>query len=79
MLFEYKYFQNENKHIRFNIELAKAINVEVSRLLGWIRTKEDIEKEFPPEMAKGAEKYFKANNFISLTNNNLLLLENKAA
>lgn len=79
ILFEYKYFQNGNKHIRFNLELAKAINVEVSRLLGWIRCKEDIAREFPDELAKGAEKYFKINNYISLENNNLLLLENKAA
>ena len=55
------------------------MNVEVSRLLGWIRCKEDIEKEFPSEMAKGAEKYFKVNNCISLFNNNLLLLEKKAS
>ena len=76
---EYKVYKNGNMHVKFNKEFTKAMNVEVSRLLGWIRTKEDIEKEFPAEMAKGAEKYFKTNNFISLTNNNLLLLENKAA
>ena len=40
---------------------------------------EDIAKEFPAEMAKGAEKYFKVNSYISLTDNNLLLLEQKVA
>jgi len=74
VLFEYRVYKNRNTHIKLNKEFAKAINVEVSRLLGWIRTKEDIEKEFPPEMAKGAEKYFKVNNFISLNSSNIKLL-----
>lgn len=76
---QYKVYKNGNMHVKFNIEFTKAMNVEVSRLLGWIRCKEDIEKEFPSEMAKGAEKYFKVNNCISLFNNNLLLLEKKAS
>lgn len=76
---EYKTYKNGNMHIKFNKEFTKAMNVEVSRLLGWIRCKEDIAREFPDELAKGAEKYFKINNYISLENNNLLLLENKAA
>ena len=51
-------------HIKFNIEFTKALNVEVSRLLGWIKNKEDIKNEFPEEMASGAEKYFKTNCVI---------------
>ncbi len=72
VLIEYKVFMNGNTHIRFNHELAKAINVEVSRLLGWVRSADDIKNEFPEEMAKGAEKYFKQN--IQLENNNIKLL-----
>ena len=79
ILFEYKYYQNGNKHMRFNLELAKAINVEVSRLLGWIKCKEDISKEFPENLAKGAEKYFKKNNCISLVDSKYLLLTTKAS
>ena len=48
-------------HVKFDMEFMKALNVEVSRLLGWIKTKDDIKKEFPEELAKGAEKYFKTN------------------
>lgn len=77
ILFEYKYYKNGNTHIKFNKEFIKAMNVEVSRLLGWIKCKEDIAKEFTPEMADGAEKYFKANNFINLTTSNIMLLEAK--
>lgn len=74
ILFEFKHYMNGNKHIKFNVELMKAINVEVARLRNWIQTKEDIAKEFNAEMASGAEKYFKTNMTISLTNNNIKLL-----
>ena len=70
-LLEYKVHKNGNTHIKLNIEFAKAMNVEVSRLLGWIRSKEDIAKEFPENIANGAQKYFKANNCLSLSNLNL--------
>lgn len=70
-LFEYKVYKNENVHIKLNIEFAKAMNVEVSRLLGWIRSKEDIQNEFDDGM-KGAEKYFNKN--AQLTNTKILLL-----
>ena len=60
-------------HVKFNQEFTKAMNVEVSRLLGWIRTAEDIKNEFPAELANGAEKYFKVNKNL-LVNNNLKLL-----
>ena len=76
---EYKVYKNGNMHVKFNKEFTKAMNVEVSRILGWIKTKEDIAKEFPEELAKGAEKYFYANNCISLENNRFLLLEKKAS
>ena len=70
---EYKVYKNGNMHVKFNQEFTKAMNVEVSRLLGWIRTPEDIKNEFPTELAKGAEKYFKVNKNL-LVNNNLKLL-----
>jgi len=72
ILFEFKTYKNGNMHIKFNIEFTKALNVEVARLLGWIRNKEDIKKEFCEEMSKGAEKYFKANQQIGLSNITLI-------
>lgn len=59
-------------HVKFNKEFTKALNVEVSRLLGWIRCKEDIQREFPEELAKGAEKYFKT-NYTCIGTNTLML------
>lgn len=57
-LIEYKIYKNGNTHFKLDKEFCKAMNVEVSRLLGWIQNKEDILKEFPDELAEGAERYF---------------------
>ena len=73
---EYKTYKNRNTHIKFNKEFMKAMNVEVSRLLGWIKSAEDIKREFPEELAKGAEKYFKA-NYTCIGTNGLLMLTTK--
>jgi hypothetical protein len=70
---EYKTYKNGNMHVKFNQEFTKAMNVEVSRLLGWIRSREDIKKEFPQEMARGAEKYFKQ-NYTCIGENSLLMI-----
>lgn len=71
VLFEYKVYKNGNVHIKMNIEFSKAMNVEVGRLLGWIRCKEDIIKEFNDEM-NGAEIYFNKN--LNLEKSNIKLL-----
>lgn len=73
ILFEYKIFKNQNVHFKFNIEFAKAFNVEASRLLGWIRTKDDIIKEFDSGMS-GCEKYFKCNVVNRLEASNKYML-----
>ena len=75
LLMDYTCYKNGNMHIRFNKEFMKALNVEVGRLLGWLHSKEDIAKELPDDMAKGAEKYFKTN--YTCLSTNLLLLECK--
>lgn len=53
-----------------------TLEFEASRLLGWIRSAEDIKKEFPEELAKGAEKYFKQ-NYTCIGCNQLLLTTSK--
>ncbi len=64
---EFKLYQNGNVHIKFNKDFIRALNVEVSRELGWIQTKEDIAREFPDEMAKDAEQYFESTHQFSMT------------
>ncbi len=66
-LCEFKLYQNGNVHIKFNKDFMRALNVEVSRELGWIQTKEDIAREFPDEMAKDAEQYFERTHQFSMT------------
>lgn len=72
-LIEYKIYKNGNTHLKLNIELAKALNVEVARLLGWIRDKSDVANEFPKEF-KDAAKYYGASFILSLENPNIKLL-----
>lgn len=72
-LIEFKVYKNGNTHIKLDIEFCKAMNVEVSRLLGWIQNRQDIENEFPVEY-KGASKYYGSNFRFSLENPNIKLL-----
>ena len=75
-LIEYKLFKNGNTHLKLDLELMKAINVEVARLLGWIKDKSDIKQEFPDELADGAEKYFGGNFSNRISSRNVKLLSN---
>lgn len=74
VLFEYRTYKNRNTHFKIDKELMKAINVESSRLLGWIRCKDDIKSEFQGDLAKGSEKYFKSNSSLSIASSNILML-----
>ena len=65
---------NGNVHIKFNMEFMKALNVAVARKLGWIHNAADIAREFTPEMADGAERYFDAFKGLSLEAGARLLL-----
>ena len=58
---EYRAYKNGNMHIKFNQDFTKALNIEAARLLGWIKSPQDIVREFPEEYVDVAEKYFKAN------------------
>ena len=70
---EYKVFKNGNCHIKLNVEFTKALNVEASRLLGWIKNKQDVVKEFDDSM-QGAEKYFMSNFSNQITSSSVKML-----
>lgn len=72
-LIEFKVYKNGNTHIKLDIELCKAMNVEVARLLGWIQNKSEVEQEFPEDL-KGASKYYGANFRYSIEKPNIKLL-----
>ena len=73
-LFAFRCYRNGNVHIKFNMEFMKALNVAVARKLGWIKNAADIAREFTPEMAEGAERYFDAFKGLSLEAGARLLL-----
>ncbi len=77
-LFEFKLYMNGNVHLKFDKEFMKALNVEVSRELGWIHGVEDIAREFTPDMAQGAEKYFDKTLRIGMTAAPALMLNGAA-
>ncbi len=74
LLFDYVFYKKGTCHVRFHIEFVKALNVTASKILGWIKCKEDIKEQFSEEMAKGAEKYYTEGNFVKLNVNNMLRL-----
>jgi len=64
-------FINGNMHFQFNQKFIKALNVEASRLLGWIRTPQ----EAATEMGIGidiAQKYFNVNRIFAASDCKLL-------
>lgn len=65
-LFEFRCYQNHNVHLKLHMEFTKALNVVVSRKLGWIHDKGDVAKEFAGDMARGAEQYFDAFQPLSI-------------
>lgn len=44
-LVKIRYYKNGNRHISFNQEAMLRFNVTVSRLLGWVRSKDDFDAE----------------------------------
>lgn len=76
ILFEYKVYKKGTIHYKFNVNFCKAINVEAGRILGWIKNKADVKKEFDPSL-KGAEEYFNKNALISLGMAKTLLIAHK--
>lgn len=41
-----KLYKNGNRHIKFNKDVIKKMNVEAGRLFGWVRDKQDAKDEF---------------------------------
>ena len=45
LLIDYKKYKNGNLHLKMNKNFMKAFNIEASRLLGWVKNKQDILNE----------------------------------
>ena len=79
LFMEARFYKNGNAHLKINQDFMKAFNIEAARLNGWVRSAEDILREFPDDCkvsAEEAEKYYRSNFLISCTSpRNLLQLE----
>lgn len=71
MLFEVKAFKNGNAHFRFMPAAIKALNVEAGRLLGWLKSPDDVVAQLGYSAAD-AKQYFRSS--IQLTASSLKLL-----
>lgn len=71
LFMEVKAYQNGNLHFRFNQTFIKMLNIEASRLLGWIKTPADVAAETDIDF-EFAAKCFGAN--FQLANNSVKLL-----
>jgi len=60
VLMQVRAFKNGNIHYKLDQEFIKALNIEASRLLGWIRTPQEAVEELDITM-DDAEKHFGAN------------------
>jgi hypothetical protein len=68
---EIKFFKNGNCHIKFNVEFAKAFNIQASLLKGWIKDKRQAKEEFEMDIT---EEDLNFSNF-QINKNHFLLLD----
>ena len=65
-----KFFKNKNIHLKFNVDFAKAFNIQASLLKGWIKNKKEAVQEFGN--VKEADVNF---NYFQFSNNKQILLD----
>ncbi|HYF47907.1 MAG TPA: DUF4942 domain-containing protein [Planctomycetota bacterium] len=75
VLFQMKAFLNGNVHLRIKPEAVKALNIEAARLLGWINTPTEVEREMGYS-AEDAAKFFGSNNQLTALSLKLLMSNN---
>jgi len=71
LFMETRFYKNGNVHLKLNQEFMKALNVEARRLLGWIKSPQEVVEEFPESCKikeKDANKYFKKNYLVICSN-----------
>ena len=67
---EIKFYKNGNCHIKFNIDFAKAFNIQASLLKGWIKDKKQAKEDFAMDIKEEDLNY----NHFQINKNNFLLL-----
>jgi hypothetical protein len=73
-----RYYLNGNKHLLFNSSAMLRLNMTASRLLGWVRSKEDFIAE-ADIIEPVADNIWEISNNMKVTPNNIIMLTNQAA
>jgi len=73
ILFEFKYFKNNNVHFKLDQKLMMKLNIEAGKLRGWIKKPKDIVDEFNIKEEE-AVKLFGDNKYLKLGEVKQLLL-----
>jgi hypothetical protein len=76
--FACRFYQNGNVHVKMNQELMMRFNIEVARILGWVRGPQDIQDEFEVSEEAAAE-YWREAGLKMLGVSDLRMLECKEA
>ena len=77
LFMEVRFYKNGNIHLKLNQDFIKALNIEAGRLLGWVKSANDVVEEFPDDCKvtpEDAGKYFKK-NYLMICSNAANLLE----
>jgi hypothetical protein len=73
-----KFYKNGNRHLKFNQEAMLRFNVTVSRLLCWVRSKDEFANESETTTPID-DSVWNISNDMKVTTNNMLLLTCEAA
>lgn len=76
ILVEIRAFMNGNLHLRFHQDFIKTLNVEASRLLGWIRSPQQVVDEMGYDV-DFAKSCFKTNLLFGISDGKKLLTAGK--
>jgi len=77
-LVQIKFYQNGNRHCKFSQKAMLRLNVTVSRLLGWVRSKEEFANE-SNTTSHVEDNIWDISNEMKISANNILMLTSKAA
>jgi hypothetical protein len=75
-LVQLKFYYKGTRHIRFNQEAMLRLNVTVSRILGWVRTKQEFEDESGCKNIK--DNIWSLSDNLNVLPSHVLALTNKA-
>jgi hypothetical protein len=72
VLFQVKAHKNGNLHFRFMQDCIRAVNIEVGRILGWLKSAEDASEQLKLPL-KFTEEHYQSNTSISTVRADRLL------